>query len=332
MFPSQDYCGVQGNSLLPHVHYKAAMSALQEKILAEACLSSEMDDDAQHRALLARMQSSKIDDPEQSTLKSDSSNENANDPFGDFENHCNAARKSTVVALSISLRESHPDHVLTVILKSECDLLAFAEAGFAHSEPDLNTGLKIRTFCPPPNQLDGAKGMLDRKIVLEKHMYGWCEYEFLLYLADCYQEPGFCTQVYSFILAKPEGKETSETGSAPADALVQIASQWTLELHHEIWMFDQLVWQKNKQLWFSVQDALWNNVILDEAKKGTIRDDIEGFFDERDTYQEYGVPWKVSIVPLFITSQITSRAENIDYPEDIYCLSLACRSFGPKGH
>ena len=250
-----------------------------------------------------------MDDAEQSTLASASLNEYTNDPLRDFEQICNAARKSTIIALSHSLREGHPDLILTVAPKSDCDLLAFAKAGFAHSEPDPNTGLKIRTFCPPPNRLDGSKGALDRKILFEKHAYRWCDHEFLLYLAECYNEPDYCTQVYSFILAKPEGRETTKSDSATTDALVQIASQWTLDLHHEIWMFDQLQWQKNKQLWRSVQDAFWDDVILDNITKENIREDIEGFFDARDTYQEYGLPWKVFIVPLSFLCQLIIRSD-----------------------
>ena len=253
-------------------------------------------------AALTGTQNLKMVDVEQSTLRSASPNRYNNDPFGDFQENCSAARKSTVIALSNSLREGHPDLTLTVVLENECDLLGFAKAGFAHSESDLNTGLKLRKFYPPASQLDGAEGTLGREIVFEKHAYRWCDHEFLLYLADCYQEPGFCTQVYSFILAKPEGKETTKTDSATIDALVQIASKWTLELHHEIWMFDRLMWQKNSSLWHSVQDALWDNVILDEAMKQTLKDDIEGFFDQRDIYQEYGVPWKVFFTLSFVSS------------------------------
>ena len=105
-----------------------------------------------------------MDDAEQSTLASASLNGYTNDPLEDFERIGNAAWKSTVIALSHSLREGHPDLVLTVALDSDCDLLAFAKVGFAHSELDPNTGLSVRTFSPPLNRLGGSKGALDRNI------------------------------------------------------------------------------------------------------------------------------------------------------------------------
>jgi hypothetical protein len=49
---------------------------------------------------------------------------------------------------------------------------------------------------------------------------------------------------------------------------------------------------KSRELWESVQKASWSDVILDESMKQSLIGDVEGF-DERDTYREFSVPWKV---------------------------------------
>ncbi|KAK3618873.1 hypothetical protein LTR56_024387 [Elasticomyces elasticus] len=65
---------------------------------------------------------------------------------------------------------------------------------------------------------------------------------------------------------------------------------------NEIYVFDRGCWQKNEELWKSVQSASWNDVILDPVMKNTLINDVQGFFDSRAVYEEVHVPWKRGII------------------------------------
>ena len=62
----------------------------------------------------------------------------------------------------------------------------------------------------------------------------------------------------------------------------------------KIWVYDQGYWSKNRKLWENVQAATWENVILKQEVKETMMEDVEDFFDSREDYEGFAVPWKVS--------------------------------------
>ena len=74
------------------------------------------------------------------------------------------------------------------------------------------------------------------------------------------------------------------------------ASRWSIELHNEVWVFDGGYWQKSAELWQSVQQSEWKDVILDEDMKQSIIEDADNFFNSRDTYMNLKVPWKRGII------------------------------------
>ena len=159
---------------------------------------------------------------------------------------------------------------------------------------DPREGLILRTYIPPASQLNGSKGGLAGQIVFAKYVYCWKEHNYLVYIAEGFKDGSFGTTQYVAVLCEPEGMETATSQSAAADALILAASRWTEELHGEIWIFDQMFWQKNAGLWQEVQKASWEDVILNGEMKQRLQDDVEGFFDERETYERFAIPWKVS--------------------------------------
>lgn len=54
--------------------------------------------------------------------------------------------------------------------------------------------------------------------------------------------------------------------------------------------------EKNKGLWRSVQDVSWDDVILDPAMKAKLIEDVQGFFDSQEMYQNFKVPWKRGVI------------------------------------
>ncbi|KAL8852458.1 MAG: hypothetical protein Q9221_002688 [Calogaya cf. arnoldii] len=68
------------------------------------------------------------------------------------------------------------------------------------------------------------------------------------------------------------------------------------KIDNEIWVYDRGYWRKKRKLWKSVQACRWNEVILHEEMKANLVADIEGFFDRREDYKSFGVPWKRGII------------------------------------
>lgn len=109
-----------------------------------------------------------------------------------------------------------------------------------------------------------------------------------------------------YILAKRSSMGPSSGDPSATDELILAASKWCTEVHMEIYVFDSGRWSKNKELWNSVQKATWNEVILDSAMKKKLIDDIEGFFDRRDAYKQFAVPWKASDTNVTLSEALSS--------------------------
>ena len=217
-----------------------------------------------------------------------------NSPFGDYEAHSNGTRITTPVALSSSLRARHPDLTLAITPAASCNLLGFASAGFANAALDAREGIILHYYVPPKRQLNGEQGFLAGQIVFAKYVYHWKEHDFIIYLAEGYRDGSFGLPLYACILCEPAAQETAASVSGSADALITAASKWSLELHEEVWVFDQVLWRKDSALWKEVQKASWEDVILDGEMKQTLQDDVQGFFNERESYEKFQIQWKVS--------------------------------------
>lgn len=218
--------------------------------------------------------------------------------YGDLQRHSNAARTSTDLIISSSLRNRYPDHTLTITLQYNCDLLAFASAGQAEAllDPSNDESLLHRSFVPPARRLDGAIGYLVTSVQFAKYHYRWQNHDFLVYIVSGDRgNAGLRSEVNNYILHKPEDHGSVKPITPPTDKLITAVAQYSLALHEEILVFDQGYWQKNHELWESVQKAAWNDVILDEEMKRSLIGDVEGFFNERENYRQFAVPWKVPI-------------------------------------
>ncbi|MCJ1304706.1 hypothetical protein MMC08_007519 [Hypocenomyce scalaris] len=188
--------------------------------------------------------------------------------------------------------------ILTIASYYTCDLLAFAGAGHAEAEQDPTdtSSLIIRRYIGPPNRLDGGRGIIADDIKFAKFLYRWRHHDFLLYFAEGDESSSGQIKTYkNYILQKPEGEETVQSKGAATDQLVFTAAEWQLQLHNEILVYDGY-WLKDSGLWESVQKADWRDIILDEEMKHEMIRDVEGFFDERDAYKEFGIPWKRGII------------------------------------
>ncbi|KAI9818887.1 MAG: hypothetical protein M1827_007708 [Pycnora praestabilis] len=218
--------------------------------------------------------------------------------YGDYEKHSGGHRTYTDSVLAASIRARHREYALTITPTYQVDLLAFAAAGHADVVLDQSEEkLLWRYYIQPATRLDGGRGGLGDRIIFAKYFYRWQDKDYIVYAAEGdHGGMGYNTTNNDYILSKPASGETTSSQTAATDALIMASAAWGLALHDEILVFDQGRWMKNRQLWESVQKADWKDVILDGDMKQTLIDDLEGFFDERDSYKLFGVPWKRGII------------------------------------
>jgi hypothetical protein len=143
--------------------------------------------------------------------------------------------------------------------------------------------------------LDRKPGKLDDDIKFGRWAYTWQEKDYILCQVQYYTRYGMPKKV--FVLLYPGTTEDAKDGHLDTiDSLILAASQWTKEPHDEIYVFDNEMWKKDKELYLDVKGASWDDVILDPAMKRSLVQDVLTFFDNRDLYASLNVSWKRGVV------------------------------------
>jgi transitional endoplasmic reticulum ATPase len=211
-----------------------------------------------------------------------------------YIHNADAPRINTEIVVLQKLEQQYPDKEIIIVPEYSCNLLSYAASGNAVAIPDddrsvTNSGaLKWDMYFPPASRLNGGSGAIATQIFFGKYKYIYKEYEFIVYLIDGRDNSMPYPAVRNYYII-------ADTANS-AKALMLAAGDYGASLHGEIWVFDQGYWQKDPQLWDSVQDASWDNVILDADMKKALIGDVTRFFDGRDTYKRLKVPWKRGII------------------------------------
>jgi transitional endoplasmic reticulum ATPase len=213
---------------------------------------------------------------------------------GAFFEHSSAHRVNTDAVIAKSLKEEYPGLELIIAPQANCDLLSFAQTGHATFTPieqpkksDISS-LTWKEYAPPARRINGHPGALLTRVLYGGFMYKWNDEEFILYMVDGRDGTSPYPQLLNnYILTSSRQK---------AEALILAAGQWSYDLHDEIWVFDQGMWQKSAELFQSVKKASWDAVILDEGMKKALIEDHLSFFESRETYTKLSVPWKRGVI------------------------------------
>ena len=191
-----------------------------------------------------------------------------------------------------TLRRWHPNHTITQTPKST-GILKLVKAGYA--DATLDTGIDFyvsRTYKPATD--DGKEtGRLKDKVEFGRYKYRWKDQDFQVYVAD-YWESAYSQVTNHYILYPRSQGDVINGRSQTVDSLITAATQRLSEIKEEIWVYDRGYWRKNHKLWKNVQGCKWENVILNNELKLQLISDIEGFFDRKEDYASFAVPWKVS--------------------------------------
>jgi len=164
------------------------------------------------------------------------------------------------------------------------DLERYAEANFC-------TIKKADTYIH--NQIisgwDGMENKIDNSTENGNFEVTWEGYNLDVLLISF--QDGYCKTRSYWILA--DSKNIAEKFFAAV-------CEWNSEVRSEILVFEEGYWSKNIELFESIQNATFDNLILPSALKQEIQDDLAKFFDSQETYEDCGLPWKRGI--LFIGS------------------------------
>jgi len=98
---------------------------------------------------------------------------------------------------------------------------------------------------------------------------------------------GDCTEQHYWILA--------ETSSIAKEFFLRVC-EWAAEVRGEVLVFDEGHWQKSEALYQAIKSATFANLILPSHLKQEIQDDFAQFFNSREMYGRYGLPWKRGVL------------------------------------
>ena len=77
-----------------------------------------------------------------------------------------------------------------------------------------------------------------------------------------------------------------------AEEFFDAVCEWSCEVRAEILVYQDGYFEKDKQLFDSIKNATFDNLVLPESLKQQIQNDFQQFFDSRELYEQYRIPWK----------------------------------------
>ena len=239
------------------------------------------------RSMLPGSPQSMAAGPHQQPLKSSGTQDPTSRQY--FE-HSSGQRIYSDAVLVESIRKEYPELHLTVVPTFSCNILGYAGAGHAGIAPIDNEKDRHQwtLFVPPPTRLNGGRGVIGENVKFGKFLIDWKSKEYIVYVVLGNDGPDAFSHTYNQYILSPSVESTNR--------LILDAGVWTTELHQEVWVFDQGYWSKSSELYASVEKASWDDVILDKDKKESIINDVDSFFDSRDTYERLKVPWKRGVI------------------------------------
>ena len=77
-----------------------------------------------------------------------------------------------------------------------------------------------------------------------------------------------------------------------AEDFFNAVCEWGCEVHGEILVYHGGAFDKDMELFDSIKTSTFDNLVLRDSLKEEIQDDFTQFFDSREIYERYGIPWK----------------------------------------
>ena len=77
-----------------------------------------------------------------------------------------------------------------------------------------------------------------------------------------------------------------------AEDFLNAVCEWSCEVRGEILVFQNGYFEKDKELYQAIKSATFDNLILRDSLKEEIQSDFTQFFNSRELYERYGIPWR----------------------------------------
>lgn len=218
------------------------------------------------------------------------------DPYRVFEAHSSGKATNTGLVVLEAIRARHPDKHVTPFSEKDFDVLRWAAARGVHvaSLHDEDQSFVKREYRLAPSRLDGTEETLSDHVVFGKYCMKVQDEQYLLYTAEwAYNLLGATTRLFYLLSPREHAPGASSTA---VDTLLLDIGRWTARLHDEIYVFDSGEWVKDDRLWQTIRACSWDDVVLEPGMKQTLSEDIHRFFDSRDLYREFAVPWKRGMI------------------------------------
>jgi len=221
--------------------------------------------------------------------------------FDDFQTVGGHTSAAVRLQLQESIRRCYPDFHVTCVESHEYDFLGFAQD---HAEAELlvhEDGSRViydsvRNYVKPSRLVESSTGKLKDEVCFGHYRYSWHDNEFILYKVKWTTTCWGKRESLYYVLCPKENTTLTNVHSSTTDELLLAVGKWTSVPHEEIYVFDQTYWQKSAELWQSIKDASWDDVILEPKMKQNLIEDVQGFFDSQGLYQQFSVPWKRGII------------------------------------
>ncbi|KAJ8611894.1 hypothetical protein MRB53_037690 [Persea americana] len=183
-----------------------------------------------------------------------------------------------------ALREQYPKKIVTVVPQVSTNIIAWAE-----NNAEIKLDTKNESFAswrgyvlPQQRALPGRLGEARQ---FAKYDIKWAKKEIILYAVQI----GFSNVQY--VLTDRQEKEDQYGPSDLADALIMTVGEWQRNENKVVWVFNNY-WQQDASLYYQIEKASWDKVILDESMKKELSTVAGTFFDSKKVYEDLGVPWK----------------------------------------
>ena len=77
-----------------------------------------------------------------------------------------------------------------------------------------------------------------------------------------------------------------------AEEFFDAVCEWSCEVRGEILVYHDGYFEKDKELFDSIKSSTFDNLVLPGSLKHEIQNDFVQFFNAREAYERYGIPWK----------------------------------------
>nr|XP_031861387.1 uncharacterized protein CI109_002991 [Kwoniella shandongensis]KAA5528459.1 hypothetical protein CI109_002991 [Kwoniella shandongensis] len=210
-----------------------------------------------------------------------------NNAFDVFVKHFSDSRYGTDTFLQTQITNLYSNSSVVVTQDYNFDIFRYAagsDGEIVIRELDEIESIKRTVFVKPSRRRDGD-GWVGDRVVFGGWEVAWGDEEFKVIVATWPE--GFFQVTQWHVISD---------NAASAHKLIQATAIFCSNLADVVWVFEQGYWRPDRELWQSIQDASWDDVVLDEDLKKSLQGDYQSFFKSEAIYKKFAVPWKRGLI------------------------------------